>query len=113
MIIKLFLLWLFYSGNSLTQDRIELLKMCVKLSGKERISLVVGDREFVGHKRIKYLKDNTLLFLMRLPKHHLIEPLDGRKQTITDFNVSTQKPLLLTDCLVDGVSRPWMGESFA
>jgi hypothetical protein len=91
------------SGNSCSEDRIDLLKMCVKLLGRERIGLVIGDREFIGHKWMKYLKDNCLLFVMRLPKHHLIERLDGRKQHLTDFTLSTQQPLLLTDCLVDGV----------
>jgi hypothetical protein len=91
------------SGNSSSEDRIELLKMCIKLVGKERIGLVIGDREFIGHKWMKYLKDNRLLFLMRLPKHHLIERLDGRKQKLADLSLSTEKPLLLTDCLVDGV----------
>lgn len=91
------------SGNSSSEDRIELLKMCIKLLGKERIGLVVGDREFIGHKWMKYLKDNCLLFVMRLPKHHLIERLDGRKQKLEDFSLSKEKPLLLTDCLVDGV----------
>lgn len=91
------------SGNSSSEDRIELLKMCVKLLGKERIGLVIGDREFIGHKWMKYLKDSGLLFVMRLPKHHLIESLDGRKQHLTDFSLSIEKPLLLTKCLVDGV----------
>jgi hypothetical protein len=91
------------SGNSSSEDRIDVLKMCVKLLGKERIGLVIGDREFIGHKWMKYLKDNCLLFVMRLPKHHLIERLDGRKQTLTEFSLSTTKPLLLTNCLVDGV----------
>jgi hypothetical protein len=91
------------SGNSCSEDRIALLKMCVKLLGRERIGLVIGDREFIGHKWMKYLKDNGLLFVMRLPKHHLIERLDGRKQRLTDVSLSIEKPLLLTDCLVDGV----------
>jgi len=91
------------SGNSSSENRIELLKMCVKLLGKERIGLVIGDREFVGHKWMKYLKDNGLLFVMRLPKHHLIERFDGSKQHLSDFTLSTTQPLLLTNCLVDGV----------
>ena len=41
------------SGNSSAQDRIELLKLCVALVGKERIGLVIGDREFVAHKWVK------------------------------------------------------------
>jgi predicted amino acid-binding ACT domain protein len=91
------------SGNSSSEDRIELLKMCIKLLGKDRIGLVIGDREFIGHRWMKYLKDNSLLFVMRLPKHHLIERLDGRKQHLTELTLSITKPLLLSDCLIDGV----------
>jgi hypothetical protein len=90
-------------GNSSSEDRIELLRMCIKLLGKDRIGLVIGDREFVGHTWMKYLKDNNLLFVMRLPKHHLIERLDGRRQTVTDLKLTTKKPVLLTHYLVDGV----------
>jgi len=37
------------SGNSNAADRIALLVDCVALLGHERIELVVGDREFIGH----------------------------------------------------------------
>lgn len=60
------------SGNSSTQDRKDIVKLCVDLIGKDRIGYIVGDREFIGHSWIKYLKDNDIFFLMRLPKHHLI-----------------------------------------
>ncbi len=36
-----------------------------------------------------------------MPKHHLIEDSEGRKQRIEDL--ATQQPLYLKDCLVDGV----------
>jgi transposase len=91
------------SGNSSCQDRKEVLELCLQLTGKERIGLLIGDREFVGHQWFKYMKDNGLNFVMRLPKHHLIHRPDGQIQTITALNLSVDKPLLLTDCLVDGV----------
>jgi hypothetical protein len=91
------------SGNSSTEDRIDLLKMCVKLLGKERIGLVIGDREFVGHKWMKFLKDNDLLFVMRLPKHHLIHRLDGQSLRLQELTLPADRALLLKDCLVDGV----------
>jgi hypothetical protein len=91
------------SGNSSAQDRIELLKGCIALVGKERIGLVIGDREFVGHKWMKYLKDNGLLFLMRLPKHHSIERFNGQVVKVDQLVFEPQRPLLLKDCLVDGV----------
>lgn len=67
------------SGNSTADNRIDLLEKALLLLGKERIGLVVGDREFVGHKWIKYLKDNHLVFVMRFPKHHLVSRLDGHQ----------------------------------
>ena len=91
------------SGNSSSDDGIELLELCVALLGKERIGLVIGDREFVGHKWIKYLKEKGLLFLMGLPKHHLIQRLDGEVRWVKQLDFQGQAPLLLKDCLVDGV----------
>lgn len=66
------------SGNSSAADRIALLQVCLQLLGRSRIGLVVGDREFVGHTWLKWLKDNGLHFVMRLPRHHLLTHLDGR-----------------------------------
>jgi len=56
------------SGNSNANDRINLLSYCIEIIGKNRLGLVVGDREFIGHYWIKYLKDNGLKFIMRMPK---------------------------------------------
>ncbi len=100
------------SGNSSAQDRIELLKGCIGLVAKARIGLVIGDREFVGHKWMKYLKDNGLLFLMRLPKHHSIERFNGEVVKVDQLVFEPQRPLLLKNCLIDGVwgqvwVKPW------
>jgi hypothetical protein len=91
------------SGNSSADDRIELLKLCVKLLGKDRIGLVIGDREFVGQKWMKYLKDNDLLFVMRLPKHHLIHRVDGQILKVEQLYFRADIPLKLKDCMLDGV----------
>lgn len=66
------------SGNSSTQDHKAIITKCIRLLGKERIGLLLADREFVGHQWLKYLKDNGILFCGRLPKHHLPERFDGR-----------------------------------
>lgn len=60
------------SGNSNTDDRIGLLKQCIKLLGAKRIGLFLGDREFIGHRWLKYLKDMKIHFCVRIPKHHKI-----------------------------------------
>lgn len=63
--------------------------------------MVIADREFVGHKWLKYLKDNEIAFCVRLPKHHLLERLDGRVQQADEL--AKEQALRLPDCLVDGV----------
>ncbi|TXK45711.1 IS4 family transposase [Pontibacter qinzhouensis] len=88
------------SGNSSTQDRIDVVAKCLHLLGN-RIGLLVADREFMGHKWLKYLKDSGINFCVRMPKHHLIERLDGRVQQAQELAKS--HPLSLSDCLVDGV----------
>jgi hypothetical protein len=91
------------SGNSATEDRIHLIGQCITLLGKERIGMVVADREFIGHRWLKYLKDNGILFCIRLPKSHHIIRLDGRVQQAEALVSQQQSPLILQDCLVDGL----------
>ena len=63
----------------------------------------MGDREFIGHKWISYLKNNGLKFVMRIPKSHLITTRDGLRRAVSDFNLTLNKPVLLPDCQVDGI----------
>ncbi len=65
------------SGNSNADDRIELFKSLIALIGKDRIELVVMDREFVGHKWLSWLRSEKLSFCVRVPKHHKILTSDG------------------------------------
>lgn len=91
------------SGNSSTQDRKDIVKLCVDLLGKERIGYIAGDREFIGCSWIKYLKDNNINFVMRLPKHQLLQKPDGSVCKIEELSLGIDSPLILRDCLVDGV----------
>lgn len=91
------------SGNSNAKDRIDLLTLCLEVVGKERIGLVIGDREFVGHQWLRFLKDNDLNFIMRMPKHHLLTDLDGSQQSITDLLSTPDISIQLPDRMVDGV----------
>ncbi|WP_147921132.1 IS4 family transposase [Pontibacter qinzhouensis] len=88
------------SGNSCTQDRIDVVDKCLRLLGK-RIGLLVADREFIGHKWLKHLKESGIGFCVRMPRHHVMERLDGRLQKAEELAKSTA--LCLPDCLVDGV----------
>ena len=76
------------SGNSNTAQRIAVLQVCLDLLGRERIGLVLGDREFVGHAWFKWLKDNKLNFIMRLPRHHHITRLDGQVRALADLGLA-------------------------
>lgn len=91
------------SGNSNSADRIKLLNFCINLIGKDRIGLVVGDREFIGHKWLKYLKENNLYFVMRMPKHHLITTINGDKYEISDLTFKPNTPIIFQNCQVDGI----------
>lgn len=93
------------SGNSSSDDRIELMKKCVELLGVKRIGLVIGDREFVGLKWLKWLKwlkDNGIHFCMRMPCHHLIHRPDGRVQTAEQV-LGNSEEVCLEGVMVDGV----------
>ncbi|HRJ14730.1 MAG TPA: IS4 family transposase [Saprospiraceae bacterium] len=90
------------SGNSSSEDRIELMKKCVELLGVKRIGLVIGDREFVGLKWLKWLKSNGILFCMRMPRHHLIQMEDGRVQT-AEQALGDRQEVRLEGVMVDGV----------
>ena len=97
------------SGNSNSQNRIDLLEKCFAIVDIKRIGLVVGDREFVGQKWIKYLKYNGLQFVMRLPKHHLITTSNGEAIGIADLKLAVGRSCTFTECQVDGCwGRTWI-----
>jgi hypothetical protein len=69
--------------------------------GKERIGIIIGDREFVGNKWLKYLKESKINFCFRVFNSHYIENADGDRQTVKEL--ATQNSTHLKDRLVDGV----------
>jgi hypothetical protein len=72
-------------GNSNAQERIDLLERFVNMFGKEGILSVTGDREFVGHKWLKWLTDNQIPFAMRFPKSHHLTLRNGEVHSATDL----------------------------
>jgi len=90
------------SGNSSSQDRLDLLEQCIGLLGLGRIGLVLGDREFVGHRWLKYLKSKNIHFCVRLPQHHVIEQGDGTRHQAGDLATGAGGRSL-TGVLVDGL----------
>lgn len=94
------------SGNSNTLDRIDVLQKCIDLIGAKNIGLLVGDREFIGHKWFKYLKDKQICFCFRIPKSHLIESEDGQIYHADALWQKAKKgngKIEFHNCLVDNV----------
>jgi Transposase DDE domain len=91
------------SGNSHTNNRIDILKRCIELIGAKNISYLVADREFIGHVWLKWLKDNKIAFCVRVPKSHLIEKEDGETLNAEHIWTKQKSPTAFKICLVDGV----------
>ena len=91
------------SGNSHTEDRIKLFKEIVKLIGVERIEWLVMDREFIGHKWLKWLKSQQIDFCVRVPKSHKINLLGGQVLDAEGV-VKSHGNLCEEDVIVDGVA---------
>ena len=90
------------SGNSNTQNRKELISEIISLIGVDRVWVIVGDREFIGHEWFKYLKDNNVPFCMRMQKSHLITLRNTNIYSVTEL-LSTQTKRYYQDCMINGV----------
>ncbi len=90
------------SGNSHALDRIDLLEKCVNLLGINRIGMLIADREFIGHKWLKWLKNNKIPFCIRVPKNHSIGLKNGEVYFIHEL-LSLKDERLYEGCLVDGI----------
>lgn len=55
-------------GNSNTQERMDILAGFIKQFGKTSIRGILADREFIGEKWFKYLKNNGINFIIRIKK---------------------------------------------
>ena len=91
------------SGNSNSGDRIDLLEKVFKIVDKKRIGLIVADREFIGHKWLKWLKDQGLTFCVRAPKSHHIHRLNGEILKAQELAELFPNGTYLVDCMVDNV----------
>ena len=65
------------SGNSNYENRIQLLQQIIKVVGKERINILIMDKEFIDYKWLTWLKKQNISFCVRVPKHHQITLGDG------------------------------------
>jgi len=92
------------SGNSNSENRIDLFKDLIEVVGIERIALLLMDREFIGCNWLSWLKQKGILFCVRVPKHHKITFADGERKTATELlEENDQYPLSLENVCVDRV----------
>ena len=70
--IPFFWLVLNRSGNSKTQHRIKLLKHAIETFGREKIRVILADREFVGTEWFQFLLNEKLPFCIRIQKKFMI-----------------------------------------
>lgn len=79
-----------------------LLSKLIEALGKERIKLIVGDRELIGLLWIKYLKGNKIPYFMRVSKGYLITLENGDCYSIDELSM-TSSARYFQDCM------GWMG----
>jgi hypothetical protein len=90
------------SGNSNAGQRVDLIQKCADILGPGRIGMVIGDREFIGTKWLKWLKSNNIPFCMRVPKGHHITMRNGGSHAIGGL-LAGHGARYFSGCMVDGV----------
>jgi len=73
------------SGNSNSDDRKILFETIIESIGKNHISMLIMDREFIGCKWLSWLKKQKIPFCVRVPKHHKITLADGERLSVEQF----------------------------
>ena len=90
------------SGNSHTTDRIALLEKIIQGIGKQRIEMLIMDREFIGSNWLLWLKKEKIPFCVRVPKSHKITFKDGRCMTVKQW-LGNRQSRNAKDVCVDSV----------
>lgn len=73
-------------GNSSVEERVNLLNNYIAVFGKDSIKALLGDREFMGHEWISYLKNQQIPYVMRMKEYGLtIENRSGKMVQIHEY----------------------------
>jgi len=86
MAIPLFWYLLDKKGNSNYSERIKILEDFIQVFGVENIKVLVADREFVGKKWFKWLKENEIPIVQRVMKNHKIITGKGKVAVSSIFS---------------------------
>jgi hypothetical protein len=76
------------AGNSSTDERITLMEIFIELFGKEQIKSLIGDREFVGKRWLRWLRKQGIDFRMRIHENYQIA--NGRGQLVAAWRLFAQ-----------------------
>lgn len=87
------LLWtvLEKKGCSDTSERIQLLEKYLKLFGKESLSFVTADREFIGRDWFRYLRREKISFRLRIRENLKVTTARGNKKVKAKNLFRTQR----------------------
>lgn len=67
------------AGNSDTIERETVIEIFIDLFGAQNIACLLGDREFVGKRWFRFLKQHRIKFQMRLKKDTLVRNRQGKQ----------------------------------
>ena len=68
------------TGNSNTNERIELFERFIRLFGIQALDCLTVDREFIGEKWIKYLNDKGIRYYIRIRENFwILQPHNGKR----------------------------------
>ena len=79
------------AGNSNTAERIALMERFLALFGRERIAVLLADREFVGQAWFRYLQRQHIAFRIRI-KHNTLIPNRWNKMLHASVLFSSLQP---------------------
>lgn len=60
-------------GNSSTRDRVKVLKKIIKAIGKNKIRVLLADREFIGEAWFRFLIEEGIPFVIRVKQNFMVE----------------------------------------
>ena len=78
-------------GNSNTEERQDMLSDFIEIFGVEKIASLTADREFIGEKWFKWLKEKKIPFVIRVKSNTLIDEEYFGSRDLKELFSHTQK----------------------
>jgi hypothetical protein len=88
-------------GNASRNDRMKIMKRVIKAIGKDKIRVLLADREFIGEKWFRFLIEQGIPFIIRIKQNSMAEGIRqgypvpvaalldhlGRKKAIKNYSI--------------------------